>query len=96
MYQATVTDREQHKQTNQQTGYADLAARRSEAQAALEGLRGTPSPDALAAARRACQALRAQMIDVEEKYHAYRAMPHEADAGEVGAAAALAFDEDGS
>lgn len=91
MYQATITDYDQNRKINKDNGYVELEQRRADAVAARDRLASEPTVANLEPAREAVRGLRTAMVDVEEKYDRYRAMPHEADAHEVGDAEHLAF-----
>ncbi len=69
----------------------DMGAKRAAAQAAYSALAKAVTPARVAAAARARDALKAAIIEVYRGYLAYRGVPSEADAHEVGDAAELAF-----
>lgn len=66
---------------------------RVEAEALLERLREQPDPHVVSEAARMVLTLRQQVGMVETTYLAYRAIPYEADAHDVGDAAAAAFED---
>ncbi|HEX8112118.1 MAG TPA: hypothetical protein VF516_30505 [Kofleriaceae bacterium] len=69
-----------------------LAQRRAAAQQALTDLQDHQTPHDLQRARLAARALAAQIAAVRKVYAAYRAIPWEADAHEVGVSSARAFE----
>lgn len=69
-----------------------LAHRRAAAQQALTDLQDHQTPHDLQQARRAARELAAQIAAVRKVYAAYRAIPWEADAHEVGVSSARAFE----
>lgn len=68
-----------------------LNAALANATAAVTALDATPQEKQVAAARQQRKLLLQEVAKVEQRYGAYRAIPHEADAHEVGDAAELAF-----
>ncbi|HVV87888.1 MAG TPA: hypothetical protein VHE35_32835 [Kofleriaceae bacterium] len=73
-------------------GYDELAAAAKGAVAARDALRAAPTTANLTAARQALALVHQRMVVVEAYYVAYRAIPYEGDASEVGDEAALAFE----
>jgi len=68
-----------------------LVTRNQEAQQALANLRADPSDANVQAAITARDNLRSQITAVETAYQAYRDIPYEADAHEVGVSTAHAY-----
>ncbi len=93
--QAWRRDRQQHVQTNRRADRAieRMGRYRVEAEALLERLREQPDPHVVSEAARMVLTLRQQVGMVETTYLAYRAIPYEADAHDVGDAAAAAFED---
>jgi hypothetical protein len=91
MFQATVTDSAKNQAISDDDGIAEMAVMRAEAQVALTNLQAGATATTIAEATAKRDALRAQILVVEQKYTLYRNIPYEADAHEVGDAAELAF-----
>ena len=68
-----------------------LKRQRAIAQKALDALTASTTAETLADATRARDELAAQRDTVEDVYKKYRALPHEADAAQVGDTASEAF-----
>jgi hypothetical protein len=91
MFQATVTDRAANQAISQDDGLDDLELKRVAAEAALKNLNSIPNARTIAEATAKRDALKAQIVVVEQKYTLYRNIPYEADAHEVGDAVEQAF-----
>jgi hypothetical protein len=91
MYQASVIDAAINQRISVEDGLAELKTKRDAAQSALDALNASPTAQTVAEATAARDALRAQITEVEQRYTAYRNIPYEADAHEVGDAAEQAF-----
>lgn len=93
MYTSTVTDGVANDRIERDTTAEidELNARTAAAQAALTALNAGVTATTIATATAARDALRRQVPVVEAAYRAYRAIPHEADAHEVGDTAEVAF-----
>ena len=93
MDRAFGADGAKHRKTSNQvdTEIALLNTRRSAAIAAHAALQASPTPAAIADGKRRLAALKAQTLQVEKAYLAYRAIPYEADAHEVGDSTAEAY-----
>lgn len=91
MFKAQVTDRAANQAISQDDGLDDLEIKRVAAEAALKNLNSIPTARTIAAAKSKRDALKAQIVVVEQKYTLYRNIPYEADAHEVGDAAEQAF-----
>jgi Domain of unknown function (DUF4157) len=93
MYGSMVTDAAANDQIERDTTAAvdEIRARTTTAEGALAALNANITAATIAAATAARDALRAQVPVVEAAYRAYRAIPHEADAHEVGDTAEAAF-----
>lgn len=91
MFKAQVTNRAKNQAISNDDGLADLATKRGECQTALNDLKASATAQTIADATAKRDALRAQITVVEQKYTLYRDIPYEADAHEVGDAAAQAF-----
>ncbi len=93
MAQAMGPDQAAHQATSNQVTIEqqELARRRTAAQNARTALAASVTPATLAAAQTARDALRAQITTLETAYLAYRAIPYEADAHEVGDSTTEAF-----
>jgi hypothetical protein len=93
MHKSMVTDGATNQTTTDDmfVGLKLLADRKKEAETALAALKTNSDSATISAGEAARDALKAQIADVEKRYHAYRNIPHEADAHEVGDAAELAF-----
>lgn len=93
MHKATVVDRKQNRKTGRRYGYKYLAAQRTRAIAARDALRDAPTAVTLSRAQSALDSLQTAIDLVFQKHIAYHQIPYEDDAHEVGAGAALAFEE---
>jgi hypothetical protein len=91
MFTATVTDRAANQQISDDVSFTALAARKAEAESALRNLSARVTPQTYDDAVVKRNALRMEILDLERRYTRYRNIPYEADAHEVGDAAALAF-----
>jgi hypothetical protein len=93
MFQSMVTNRDANQATTGDSLAAidKLDSRRELAKIALTTLQQSATPENVSDARQACEDLKAQITVVEQKYSLYRAIPHEADAHEVGDAEEQAF-----
>jgi hypothetical protein len=91
MFTATVTDRAANQQISDDVSFVALATRKTEAEGALRNLRARLTQQTYDDAVVKRNALRMEIIDIERRYTRYRNIPYEADAHEVGDAAALAF-----
>ena len=85
-------NRQENKRVANQYGYDELAAAAKAAAVARDALRATPNAVNLASAQQALASVHQRMVVVEAYYVAYRAIPYEADAHDVGEEAALAFE----
>ncbi len=92
MHQALVTDRAANTAINKDDGYAAMKSARDRAQGMLARLRATPPAATRREGADMIRELTARIDDVRRKYRAYRAIPYERDAHEVGAGGALAFE----
>ena len=92
MHQALVTDRAANTAINKDDGYAAMKSARDRAQGMLARLRATPPAATRREGADMIRELTARIDDVRRKYRAYRAIPYERDAHEVGASGALAFE----
>ncbi len=91
MNQAMVVEGASNQAISDDDGVAEMAVKRTEAQAALQTLKSNATAQTIANATAKRDALRAQITVVEQKYGLYRNIPYEADAHEVGDAAEQAF-----
>jgi hypothetical protein len=93
MFKAFITDDAvvRPAETGLDPARDDMADKRTKAETARAALGTTVTAAAVAAAERARDALSASIAAVEKAYAAYRGVPYEADAHEVGDAAELAF-----
>jgi hypothetical protein len=91
MFKAGVTDRDKNQQISDDDGLSELDDRRKEAATARAAVLGSATSQTIADAKKARDALKAQIADVEKRYTDYRNIPYEADAHEVGDAAEQAF-----
>jgi hypothetical protein len=93
MAQSMGTDREANKATSSavDSEIANLDAARQEAQTALTALEASDTPATEAQGAQKRDVLKAAIAAVKKSYSAYRGIPHEADAHEVGDTAELAY-----
>ena len=91
MFKAQVTDSAMNQAISHDDGLDNLEIKRIAAEAALKNLNFIPSARTIAEAKTKRDALKAQIVIVEDKYTLYRNIPYEADAHEVGDAAEQAF-----
>ncbi len=91
MFTAGVTEHAKNQAISNDDGLSDLATKRGDAETAVKNLEASATPATIAEATAKRDALNAQITVVEQKYTAYRNIPYEADAHEVGDAAEQAF-----
>jgi hypothetical protein len=93
MHQSMVVDDAAHHATSNRAGAAidKLKLDRAAAQTALSNLASGPTQGTYDAGIAARDTLHAQIRAVEVAYDAYRAIPHEADAHEVGISTEVAY-----
>jgi hypothetical protein len=93
MYDSNVTNAASAQDISDKVKEAikDLDPVRKAAADALKDLEASVTATTVADGRKKCDALKAQITVVEQKYSMYRSIPHEADAHEVGDAEELAF-----
>ena len=91
MYQANVTDGAKNQQISDDDYLPEMATARADAETALKALQATVDKKTIADAIARRDTLKAAIGEVEKRYTAYRNIPYEADAHEVGDAAEQAF-----
>src|SRR5258707_392677 len=86
MYQASVTDKDTNQKTSDDTQKAidALKTKNAAAAVALRKLERSATAENISEAKKARNALQAQILVVEKAYSRYRQIPYEADAHDVG------------
>lgn len=91
MYKATVTDEAANQKISDDDYTNEMEEARKEAIKSLDALKASITAMTLSDAEAKAKELKKAIAEVEKRYPAYRNIPYEADAHEVGDAAELAF-----